>query len=238
MASGPIISWQIEEEKMEVVTDFLFLGSKITVHGNCNHKIRRWLLLGRKSMTNLDSVLKSRNITLPTKVLIVKATVFPVGRYGWAWKLYHKEGRAPKNWCPQSVVLVKISDCPLKSKDLQGNKIWILFGRTEAEAEAPVFWSSNANRWLTGKVPDAGKDWRQQKRATEDEMAGWHHQCNEHELGQILGDGEGQGSLICCSLWGHKESDTTGGLNNNKFWWPFWTLVGTQNLRFPPGMGE
>ena len=82
MASSPIISWQIEEEKMEIVTDFLFLGSKITVHGNCNHKIRL-LLLGRKSMTNLDSVLKSRDVTLPTKVRIVKATVFPVGRYGW-----------------------------------------------------------------------------------------------------------------------------------------------------------
>ena len=78
MASGPITSWQIEGEKVEAVTDFLFLGSKITVDGDCSHKIRRRLLLGRKVMTNLDSVLKSKNITLPTKVRIVKAVVFPV----------------------------------------------------------------------------------------------------------------------------------------------------------------
>ena len=215
MASSPIISWQIEEEKMEVVTDFLFLGSKITVHGNCNHKIRRLLLLGRKSMTNIDSVLKSRDVTLPTKVRIVKATVFPVGRYGWTWELDHKEGRAPKNWCPQSVVLVKISDCPLNSKDLQGNKIWILFGRAEAEAEAPVFWSSDVNWKLIEKVPDAGKDRvRKEKRTSEDQMAGWYHRCTGHNLAQTLGDGKGQEGLACCSLWGCKELDITGRLKN------------------------
>ena len=82
MASGPITSWQIEGEKVEVLTDFLFLGSKITLGGNCNHEIRRRLLLGRKAMTNLDSVLKSRDITLSTKVHIVKAMVFPVVMYG------------------------------------------------------------------------------------------------------------------------------------------------------------
>ena len=80
----------------------------------------------------------------------------------------------------------------------------------------PVFWSSDANSLFIGKVPDAGKDWGQkEKMASEDEMAGWHHQCNGHELGQTLGDGEGQGGLACCSLWGHKESDTTRPLNNN-----------------------
>ena len=83
MASGPITSWQTEGEKVEVLTDFLFLGSKITLGGNCNHEIRRRLLLGRKAMTNLDSVLKSRDITLSTKVHIVKAMVFPVVTYGW-----------------------------------------------------------------------------------------------------------------------------------------------------------
>ena len=82
MAPGPITAWQIEREKVEVVTDFLFLGSKITVDGDCSHEIRRWLLLGRKAMTNLDSVLKSRDITLPTKVCIVKAMVFPAVMYG------------------------------------------------------------------------------------------------------------------------------------------------------------
>ena len=82
MASGPITSWQIDEEKVETVTDFIFLGSKITVDGDCSHEIKRHLLLGRKAMMNLDSVLKSRDITLPTKVRIVKAMVFPIVMYG------------------------------------------------------------------------------------------------------------------------------------------------------------
>ena len=96
------------------------------------------------------------------------------------------------------------------------NTIWILVGRTDAETETPVFCSSNVNRRLIGKVPDAGKDWGQkEKRASEDKMAGWHHQCNEHGLGQTLGGGERQGGLACCSPCGSKESDTTGLLNNN-----------------------
>ena len=112
------------------------------------------------------------------------------------WELDHKEGRAPKNWCLQTVVLERTPECPLNSKeikpvDLKGSKLWILFGRTESEAEAPVFWSSDANRKLIGKVPDVGKDRGQkEKRMSEDEMAGQHHRCNEHELGQTLGDSE------------------------------------------------
>ena len=95
MESGPITSWYIEGEKVEVVTDFLFLGSKITVDGDCSHEIGRQLLIGRKALTNLDSVLKSRDITLPTKVHIDKAMVFPVVTYGCeSWN--NKEGRAPK----------------------------------------------------------------------------------------------------------------------------------------------
>ena len=92
MAPGPIISWQIEEEKVEVVTDFIFLGSKITVDSDCSHEIKRHLLLGRKIMTNLDSILKSRDITLLTKVCLVKATVFPVVMYGWeSWTIKKAE---------------------------------------------------------------------------------------------------------------------------------------------------
>ena len=83
MASGPIISWKIEGEKVEAVTDFLFLGSKITVHGDWSHEIRKWLLLGRKAMTKLDSVLKSKDITLAAKVCIVKAMVLPVVTYSY-----------------------------------------------------------------------------------------------------------------------------------------------------------
>ena len=105
------------------------------------------------------------------------------------WELDRKEGRTPKNWCLRTVVLEKTPESSLHCKEvkpvnLKGNKPWILVGRTDAEAEAPVFWSSDANSWLIGKVLDAGKDWGQkEKRALEDEMAGWHHWCNGHELG-------------------------------------------------------
>ena len=95
--------------------------------------------------------------------------------------------------------------------------IWDFFGRTDAESEAPVFWSCDENRWPTGEVTDTGKDWGQkEKRASEDETAGLHHQRNEQEIGQTPGDGEGQGSLACCSPWSHTESDITGQLNDYK----------------------
>ena len=94
MASGPITSWQIDGEKMETVTDFIFWGSKITADGDCSHKIKRCLVLGRKAITNLDSILKSRDIPLPTKVHLVKAMVFPVGRYGCeSWTIKKAEHR-------------------------------------------------------------------------------------------------------------------------------------------------
>ena len=190
MASSPITAWQIKGEKVEVVTDFLFLGSKITVDGDCSHEIRRWLLLGRKAMTNLDSVLKSRDITLPTKVRIVKAMVFPVFIYR-LWGLDGKEGRMLKNWCLQTVVLEKTPESPLDSKEIKpvnpkGNQPWLFTGRTDAEAEAPIFWSSDVNSWLIGKVSDAGKDWGQkERRASEDEMAVWHHWWKDMKLGKL-----------------------------------------------------
>ena len=103
-----------------------------------------------------------------------------------------------------------------KLVNLKVKQPWILIRRTDAEAETLVFWSCDANRWLIGKVPDAGKDWGQkEKRASEDEMSGWHHRCNGHKLGQTLGDGEGQGGLVCCSPWGCRvEHDWA--MNNNK----------------------
>ena len=134
-------------------------------------------------------------------------------------KLDCKEGRMPKKWCLRTVVLEKTPESPLDSKEikpvnLKGDQPWIFTGRTDAEVS--VFWSSDSNRWLIGKVPDAGKDQGQKKKkASEDETAGQHHWCNEHELGQTPGNGEGQGDLACCSPWGCKESDTTGQLNNN-----------------------
>ena len=207
MASSPITSWQADREKTEVVTDFLFLASKITADGDYSHEIRRQLLLGRKAMTNLNSVLKSRDISLPTKVRIIKAMVFPVVTL---WELYHKEGRMPKNSYLWTVLLEKTPESPLGSKEtkpvnLNEDQPWIDTERTDAESEAPVFWSSDVNNQLIGKVPDAGKDCgKKEKRASEEEMAGQHHWFNEHELDQSPGGGEGQGGLAC---WGCKESD-------------------------------
>ena len=123
------------------------------------------------------------------------------------WQLDHKEGRAPKNWCLSTVVLEKTPESLvdikiIKPVNFKGNQPWILIGRTDAEAKAPVFWSADVNGWLIGKVPDAGKDWGQKdKRASEDDMTGWHHQCSGRELGQTLGDGVGQGGLVCSSPW-------------------------------------
>ena len=133
----------------------------------------------------------------------------------WLWKLGHKEGWALKNCYLRTVVLEKTLESPLDSKDIKpvnpkGNQPSVLIGRTDGKAKTPVFWSSDANSWLIGKVPDAGKEWGQkEKRASEDEMTGCHHWFNGHELGQTSGGGEGQGGLACCSLWGHKELDMT-----------------------------
>ena len=132
-------------------------------------------------------------------------------------ELNHKEGWAPKNWCFQTVGLEKTLESPLDSKEIKpvnpkGSQPWIFTGRTEADAEseAPILWSPDVKSRLIGKDPDAGKDWRQKEKGeTEDEMVGWHHWLNGHEFEQTLGDGEGQGSLACCSPWGCKDSDMT-----------------------------
>ena len=133
------------------------------------------------------------------------------------WELDHKEGWAPKNWCFQTVVLKKILESPLGCKikpvNPKWNQSWIFIGRTDAET--PILWPPDAKSLLTGKDPDAGKDWGQEEKGmTEDEMVGWYHRLNGHEFEQALCDGEGQGSLACCSPWGYKESDTTEWLNN------------------------
>ena len=120
-----------------------------------------------------------------------------------------------KLWCWRR--LLKVPWTARRANQSVLNQPWILIGRTDAEGEAPVFWSSDANSQLIGKVPDTEKDWGQkEKRASEDEMAGWHHQCNGHELGQTSGGGEGQAYLVCCSPWGHKESDMTERRNNSE----------------------
>ena len=128
-----------------------------------------------------------------------------------------EESWAPKNWCFWTVVLEKTLesplDCKIKPHDPKGNQPWIFTGRTNAEAEAPILWPPDVKNWLSGKDPDAGKDWRwEEKGMTEDEMAGWHHWLG-HEFEQAPAVGDGQGSPACCSPWGRKESDTTGQLN-------------------------
>ena len=134
------------------------------------------------------------------------------------WELDYKESWVPENWCFWTVVLEKTLESPLDSKEIQpaypkGNQSWIFIGRTDAETEPPILWPPDVKNWLIRKDPDAGKDWRQEEKTTEDEMAGWHHWLDGHEFEQTLGVGDGQGSLVCCSPWGCKELDMTEQLN-------------------------
>ena len=167
-------------------------------------------------MTNLDSIFKSRDITLPTKVRLVKAMVFPVVMYGCeSWTV-----KKAKHWCFWTVVLEKTLESPLDCKEIQpihpkGDQSWVFIGRTDAEAETPILWPPHAKSWLVGKDPNASRDWGQEKGTTEDEMAGWHHQFDGHGFGWTPGVGDGQGGLACCNSCGRKESDTTE--------WPNWT---------------
>ena len=176
MASGPITSWQVEGKDVEAVTDFIFLGSKITADSDCNHEIKRYLLLGSESYDKL-SILESRDITLLTKVHIVQAVVFPVVLCGCeSWN-----ERVPRNWWFRTVVVVKSLESPLGCKEIKPvnpkeNQPWIFIRRTDVEAEAPILWPPDVKNWLIGKDPDAGRDWGQEEKGTtEDEMAGWHH---------------------------------------------------------------
>ena len=155
--------------KVTIVLAFQFLFSKLLI------------LYSSFSVISfcLDSMLKSRDVTLPPKVRIVKALLLPkVVRPGL------KEGRAPENWCPWTMVLEKTPESPVDSQEIKlfspkENQPWTFVGRTDAEAEAPVFWSPDANSQLIGKVTDARKDWGQkEKRASEDVMVGWHHRHN------------------------------------------------------------
>ena len=182
-----------------------FLGSKITVDGYCSNKIKRHLLLGRKAMTNLDSILKSRDITLLTKVHLSQGYGFSSG-HAWVWELDHKEGWAPKNWCFWTVVLEKILESPLHCKEIKpiypkGYQSWIFIGRTDAEVEAPILWPPDVKSQLIGKYPDAGKDWRQEEKGiTEDEIVRWHHWLDQHEFEQTPGESRGQGGLQSMGL--------------------------------------
>ena len=181
-------------------------GSKITADCDWSHEIKRYLLLGRKVMTNLDSMLKSRDITLPTKVCLVKVTVFPVVMYGcesWAVKkAEHQRIDDFELWC---------LDCKeIQPVHPKGDQSWVFIGRTDVERETPILWPPHVKNWLIWKDPDAGKNWGQEEKGmTEDEMIGWHHRLNGHGFGWTPGVGDGQEGLACCDSWGRRESDMT-----------------------------
>ena len=136
----------------------------------------------------------------------------------WMWELDYKQSWAPKNWCFWTVVLKKTLESPWNCKEIKlvhpkGNQSWIFIGRTDAEAETPILWPPDGKSQLIRKDPHAGEVWRQEKGMTESEITGWHDRLNRQEFEQALGVGERQGSLMCCSPWGRKESDTTEWLN-------------------------
>ena len=200
MASGPITSWQIDGKTIETVKDFILGGSKITADGD---------------MTNLGNIFKSRHY-FANKGPYSQSYDFSSSLV-WMWELNYKENWAQKNWCFWTVVLEKTLKSLLDCKEIQpvnpeGNQSWIFIGRTETEA--PILWPPYVKKWLIGKGPDAGKDWRQKEKGTiVDEMVGWHHQLYGHEFEQTLSVGDGQGSLACCNPWGCKGSDMTEWLN-------------------------
>ena len=186
LTPGPTTSWQIDGETVEIVTDFIFGGLQNHCWWWLQPEIKRCLFLERNIMTNLDSLLKSRDVTLPTKVCLVKAMVFQVVMYGCeSWtvkKAEHRRINAFELWCwrrPWESLGLQ-GDQPVHPK---GNQSWIFIGRTYAKAETPILWSPDLKNWLIWKDPDTGKDWGwEEKGTTEDEMVGWHHQLNGHEF--------------------------------------------------------
>ena len=172
-------------EKLEVVTDFLSLGFKITLGGDCSHEIRRWLHLGRKAMTNLDSAMKSIDITLLIKVSVVKTMVFPVVTYGCeSWTVKKAECQwidTFKLWCWRRL-LIPLDSKEIKPVNLKWNQPWILIGRTDAEAEAPVFWCKQLSHW---KSPWCWERLRTKaKRASEDKCLGGITDALDMNLGK------------------------------------------------------
>ena len=197
-----------------------FWAPKITADGDCSHEIKRRLLPGRKVMTNLDSIFKSRDITLPTKVHLVKGIVFPVVMYGCeSWTVKKAERRridAFELWCWRRIWRV-----PWIAK--RSNKFILKEISPEYSLEGLMlrlklqYFGQLMRRADSWKDPDAGKDWRQEEKGTtEDSMVGWHHWLSGHEFEEAPGVGDGQGGLVCCSPWSHKELDTTERLSGTE----------------------
>ena len=207
MASGPTTSWEIDGE---TVSDFIFWGSKITEDGDCSHEIKRCLLFGRKVMINLDSIFKSRDITVPTKVHLVKAMVFPVVMYGceswtvkkaeqwridafemWSWRrLLRVLWTARRS---NQFILKEISPMGVHWKDW----CWSWSSKTLG---------TSCEEWTHWKRLWCWEGWGGGEGTTEDEMVGWHHRLDGHEFEWTPG-------LVCCDSWGCKELDTTEQLN-------------------------
>ena len=212
MASGPISSWQIDEKQWKQ-WQTLFSGPQITADDDCSHEIKSPSFLGRKAMTNLDSMFKSRDITFPTKVCVVKAMVFPVAMYGCeSWtikKAEHRRIDAFELWCWRRLLRV-----PWTARRSNQSIVKEITPGCSLEHPIPILWPPDAKSWLIGKDPDAGKDWgREEKGTTEDEMARWHHWLDGRESEWTPGVGDGQGGLVCCDSRGRKELDTTERLN-------------------------
>ena len=172
---------------METVTDFMFLGSNITADGDWSHDIKRRLLLGRTIVTNLDSILKSRDITLLTKVQLVKGMVFLVVMYGceiWTIKkAEHQRIDAFELWWWEKTLQSPLDCTDIKPVNPKGNQSWIFIGMTDTKAEIPIFWSPDVKYWLIGKDPVAGNYWKQERKGkAEDKIVGWHHWFDGHEF--------------------------------------------------------
>ena len=187
MVSSPITLWEIDGE---TVSDFIFWGSKITTDGGCSHEIKRRLLLGRKAMTNLDSILKSRDVTLPTKVRLVKAMVFPVVMYGCeSWTIKKAELQridAFELWCWRRLLRVlwtaRRSNQPILKQISPEYSLEALM----LKLKAPILRPPDVKSWLIRKDPNAGSNWRwEEKGTTEDEMVGWHHDSMDMSLNRL-----------------------------------------------------
>ena len=187
MVSGPITSWQTNGEKMEMVIDFIFLSSQITADGDHSHELKDVCSLGKKVMTNLDSILKSRDITLSTKVHLVEAMVFLVVMYGCeSWTI--KKTKLRRNdafelWCWRRLLRVPWTARKIKLVPPKGCQSCVFIGRTDVEAETPIFWPPNVKSWLIWKDPEVGKDWRREEKGmTDDELVGWQPWLDGHEF--------------------------------------------------------
>ena len=160
----------------------------------------------------------SITLPVPAKAYLVRGYGFSSGHV-WMWELDCEESWVPKKWCFWTAVLENTLESPLDCKEVQPvhskrDQSWVFIGRTDAKAETPILWPPHAKSWLIGRDSDTGRDWGQEEKGmTEDEMAGWHHRLDGHEFGWTPGVGDEQGGLACCNSCGHKESDTTEGLN-------------------------